>query len=166
MKRSKDPLTAACTSFLTPWAKDKGFKKVTNRMYVRDSGDTIQKFVVDANGFGGKKSTLFTLSSHLVYEEILGYWERAGFRLCGDGRWDMSTHEMADESMQHVINVLEQSELEKINAISSIDGYLDLYARYLPDHLETERKKYAAWQAGDKSLLKVAADNRAKLKLT
>lgn len=111
-------------------------------MYVRDSGGTIQKLVVDANGFAGKKSTLFILSSHLVYEEILGYWERAGFRLCGDGRWDMSTHELADESMQDVINVLEHSELEKIDEISSVDGYLDLYARYLPDHLQTAQKKW------------------------
>jgi hypothetical protein len=165
MKRSKDPLTAACTSFLTPWAKSKGFKKVTNRMYARDSGDTIQKLAADANGFGGKKSTLFTLSSHLVYEEILGYWERAGFRLCGDGRWDMSTHELADKSMQDVINVLEQSELEKIDEISSVDGYLNLYARYLPDHFQTARRKYDNWRAGDKTLLEIAADNRAKLKL-
>ncbi len=165
MKRSKDPLTAACTSYLTPWAKSKGFKKVTNRMYARDSGDTIQKLVVDANGFAGKKSTLFVLSSHLVYEEILGYWERAGFRLCGDGRWDMSTHELADASMQDVIDVLERSELEKIDQISSIDGYLDLFARHLPDYLQTARKTYDDWRAGDPTLLKVAAGNRAKLKL-
>lgn len=164
-RRSSDPLTAACTSFLTPWARKNGFKKVSNRMYARDSGDTVQRLMVDANGVGGQKSTLFILSSHLVYEEITGYWDKAGFRLCGDKRWDMSSHGIADESMQDVVKVLDESELAKIDAISTAEGYFDLFSRFMPEHLEEKSRMLKAWRSGDKALAKISETNRKKLKL-
>jgi len=164
-KRSKDPLTAACTSFLTPWAKLNGFRKTSSRTYTRERDGTIQQLVVDANGFGGRKRTLFTLFSKYVFDEGPGYWDKAGFRICGGKTWDMSTHAFADNAMQEVVVALDTSEYAKIDRLSSTAGMLELTREYRPDLVESESSQIEAWMAGDKELCESAESVREAMKI-
>ena len=163
MPRSKDPLTAAVTSYLWPYLKNLGFKKVSPRKYAREASDTIQQLWVDANGFGGKSQTLIILCVNPVYEGQTGYKDPCGFRICNDKTWDMSTHEKADRAMQKVVQALNETELEKLNAISSIEGILEsLKDFWRIEWYEKSKELAKRWSSNDPELMQKATENREK----
>jgi hypothetical protein len=166
MKRSIDPLTAATTTYLWPFLKSVGFKKLSPRKYAREINDTIQQLWVDANGFGGKRRTLFVLCVNAVYGNQSGYMDPCGFRICKSETWDMSTLESADNAMQEVVKALKETELERINSISSIEGIVTSLEGFWRTEWY-EQNKYLAerWRKKDPELLELAEKNRKEFKL-
>jgi hypothetical protein len=126
---------------------------------------TIQQLVVDANGFGGRTRTLFTLFSKYVFDDGPGYWDKAGFRICAGKTWDMSTHELADKAMKEVVFALESTECKKIDRLSSVAGMLDLTREHRPDLVESESSQIEAWRAGNKELCRTADSVRKTMKI-
>lgn len=166
MKRSKIPLTAAITSYLWPYLKEIGFVKVTPRKFAREKDGIVQQLWVDANGFGGCEDTLFILCSNLIFDKVGGYFDPCGFRICDEQSWDMSTHESADEAMKEIVKALKNTELQKLNQISTIDTFLSA----LDGYWRTEQVKEChdlvkLWYARDKEVLNMAQENRVRLKL-
>ena len=166
MKRSKDPLTAATTTYLWPFLKNLDFKKVSPRKYAREVNDTIQQLWVDANGFGGKQRTLFVLCVNVVYGNQSGYMDPCGFRICKSKTWDMSNHEKADKYMQEVVEALKETELDKMNSISSVEGIVtSLKGFWRTEWYEHNKNLAERWLKKDPELLGLAVKNRKELKL-
>ena len=166
MKRAKDPLTAATTSYLWPFIKNQGFTKVTSRRFAREQNDIIQQLIVDANGFNGKASTYIILYSTFVFSHIDGYNDLAGFRICEGKSWDMSTHDNADKNMMKVIDALEKTEIKKLEKSNTIDNLLNTIKPFWDKkRLKQYSSQVSKWYSQDKTLLDQALSNRQELKL-
>ena len=166
MKRSKDPLTASITSYLWPYLKSIGFVKVTPRKFAREKDGIVQQLWVDANGFAGREKTLFVLCSNFIFDVVDGYFDPCGFRICDGERWDMSTHEKADAAMQEGLTALQKTELQKLDNVSSIDGYLQALEGFWRTEWYVDCKELSdRWSQGDQELIDQAKSNRELLKL-
>jgi hypothetical protein len=166
MKRSKEPLTAAITSYLWPYLKTIGFVKVTPRKFAREKNDIVQQLWVDANGFGGRENTLFILCSNLIFDKVGGYFDPCGFRICDEKSWDMSTHEKADSAMQEVVEALKTTEFDKLEQVSTVESFLNALEGFWRTEWYQECNELARhWLAKDEKLIEQANFNRGELKL-
>ncbi|MDE3274335.1 hypothetical protein [Pseudoalteromonas sp. G4] len=102
--RSKDPLTAAITSFLWPFLKSEGFIKTSARTFSREINNIVYQVIVDANGFGGRSSTQIVYCARTVF-----HYKHKGYLLGGrlhEDSWDLSNHELADKHMLEITELL------------------------------------------------------------
>jgi lantibiotic modifying enzyme len=78
----------------------------------------------------------------------------------------MSTLESADNAMQEVVKALKETELERINSISSIEGIVTSLEGFWRTEWY-EQNKYLAerWRKKDPELLELAEKNRKEFKL-
>jgi len=104
--RSKDPLTAATTSFWAPLLKQHGFGKYTSRSFARVVNDSVFQYIaLQPSAFGGKDFSVNYASVLMTrLQEHVGSttFRRLPRGKSQDGWWSAKTHERADESMQDV----------------------------------------------------------------
>src|SRR5262245_2151387 len=103
MVRSKDPLTAATTSFWAPLLRGQSFRKYTRRSFGRVTNDCVFQYIdLQLSAFGGKMFTVNYASILItrLHEHVGSMtFRRLPHGLSLDGWWDARTHEEADESM-------------------------------------------------------------------
>jgi hypothetical protein len=103
MARSKDPLTAATTSFWAPLLREHGFRKYTSRSFGRVTNDCVFQYIdLQPSAFGGKMFTVNYASVLITrLHEYVGSmtFRRLPHELSLDGWWDARTHEEADEAI-------------------------------------------------------------------
>lgn len=166
MNRSKDPITAAARSHLWPYLEGIGFVQVTPRKYAREKADIIQQLWIDANGVGGKSRTIVILCCNFPFGSIDGYMDPHGFRICDEKRWNMSTHVRADAAMKEVVTALEESELDKLDGIStSADMLRALKGFWRKEWYEANIVLAKRWVEGDEAMREISRKNRAALNL-
>jgi hypothetical protein len=166
MATSKDPLAAAVTGVLWPYLKEHGFTRTTPRKFAREKNDVFHQLWVDANGVAGKKSTLVVLCANLPFGPVNGYMDPHGFRISNGRTWNTSTSEAADRAMHLIVETLQASELEKLNALSSVQALLDRLENFhRREWYETSSLNHQRWLAKDPEFMATVEQNRAQLKL-
>lgn len=166
MATSKDPLAAAVTGVLWPYLKEQGFSRATPRKFAREKNDVFHQLWVDANGVSGKRSTLVVLCANLPFGPVNGYMDPHGFRICNGRTWNTSTPEAAERAMHLIVEALKTSEIEKLNALSSVDallGRLENFQRR--EWYETYSSHHQRWLANDPEIMATVEQNRGQLKL-
>ena len=165
-KRSNDPVTAATTSYLWPYLKEKGFVKSTARNFAREINGFFQQIWIDANGFSGKSSVRVHYNVMPIAEENVSSYS------VGDGidSWDMSDHEKADISMQEIIEVIDKDLIPKMDSYSNFESYVYQFREYgcgIEEYKNEMLERMSRWVNDDfKSCEKdQASENRKKLKL-
>ncbi len=165
-KRSKDPVTAATTSFLWPYLKSKGFVKSTTRNFSKEVNGFFQQVWIDANGFSGKESVRVHYNVMPVADANVASYSVGD---CIDS-WDMSTYELADESMQDVVVLLGSELLPKMDSFSNYESYITQFIEYgsgNDEYKQSALSKMSRWKTSNfdaEELEKIDA-NRKKLKL-
>jgi hypothetical protein len=165
-RHMSDSLTRAVQTFLWPFLKSEGFRKLTARKFVRERSRVFQQLWVDANGIAGKKSTRIVLCASLPFGPAQGYLDPHGFLVSNGRSWPTNTEELADASMQQVVVVLNSNALGKLDEISSVEKMLSLLEKdprsgWHTTYTELHRR----WKEGDAEVLAVEASNRKALKL-
>ena len=165
-KRSKDPVTAATTSYLWPYLKEKGFVKSTARNFARENNGFFQQIWVDANGFSGKCSV------RLHYNVMPVAVESVSSYSVGDGidSWDMSDHEKADLSMKEIVEVIDKDLMQRMEAFSSYESYIDQFLGCSYGNEEYKKaflERMSRWMNDDFKCFEKdqIRENRKKLKL-
>lgn len=122
-KRSKDPLTAAITSYLWPFLKKEGFVKSTAKVFSRELNGFVHRIMIDANGHEGKSRTYIIYDAELINSEnISGYL--LGKRL-NDKTWNMSNHEQADKNMKEIVSLLKIEIFPWLDNLTKLKNYDD-----------------------------------------
>lgn len=166
-KRASDPIAAAGTRYLWPYLSRTGFGKVTQRKYARVRNDVVQQLWIDANGSGGKSRTRVILCVHFIFGDLDGYMDPHGFIICGGKSWNMSTSDSADHAMQLVVAALEQTEMKRLDELSSPEAMLRALAAFSrrADWHREYSTLWDRWQRTDADLLRKAERNRVALGL-
>jgi hypothetical protein len=107
MARSKDPLTAAMTTYWVPVLREYGFQKYTNRSFARITDDCVFQYIDVQSHSHGDKRFLINYACLLItrLHEHVGsdtFWRLNNEKAKSYGWWEANTHESADESMQVV----------------------------------------------------------------
>lgn len=161
-----DPLIQASSKTLWPFLQNEGFRKVTARKFAREKNGVFQQLWVDANGVAGKKSTYIVLCANLPFGPVNGYMDPHGFRIANGRSWSMMNSEVAEKSMQHVVEALRNSELQRLDEISSIDVMLALLENLAGRNwYSTYSQLHQKWKANDAEVVAVEKANRGALKL-
>ena len=166
MATSKDPLAAAVTGVLWPYLKEHGFTRSTPRKFAREKNGVFHQLWLDANGVSGKRRTLVVLCANLPFGPVDGYMDPHGFRISNGRTWNTSTPVAAETAMHGIVEALRASELEKLNALSSVEALLDqLENLHRREWFETYAPQYQRWLAKDPEVMATVEQNRAQLKL-
>lgn len=166
MATSKDPLATAVAGVLWPYLKEIGFTRVTQRKFAREKNDVFHQLWVDANGVSGKRSTLVILCANLPFGPVNGYMDPHGFRICNGRTWNTGTPEAAERAMHLIVEALQASEIEKLNALSSVEALLGrLENLHRREWYETCSSHYRRWLDKDPEMMATVEQNRAQLKL-
>jgi hypothetical protein len=162
---SRDPLTAAVSEVLWPYLKTIGFRKRTPRRFARERNETFQHVWVDANGWGGKTSTLIILCATFPFGAVNSYMDPHGFRICNDRRWDTSTHDSARLAMREIVDVLQATELDKLDQLVSPEVMLSKlqgpWSGWFPQTYALLKR----WRANDNEVVAMVGANRRALAL-
>ena len=165
-KRSKDPVTAATTSYLWPYLKEKGFVRSTARNFAKEVNGFFQQVWVDANGFSGKSSVRVHYNVMPVAEESVSSYS------VGDGldSWDMSNHEVADISMQEIVELLDKELIPKMDGLSEYRSYIFQFRECgfgSEEYKKNMLERMSRWKSDDFTLndKEQVSENRKKLKL-
>ena len=165
-KRSKDPITAATTSYLWPYLKEKGFVKSTARNFSKEVNGFFQQFWIDANGFNGRSSVRLHYSvMPIAKDNVLSY--SVGESLDG---WDMSDHDLADAAMQDIVSTIENELIPKMDEWSDYDSYIYQFREYgfgIEEYKADMLEKLSRWKDAkfEPDEINRIGDNRRKLKL-
>lgn len=146
--------------------KNEGFTKVTSRKFVRQKNDVFQQLWVDANGSGGQKRTCVVLCASLPFGPVNGYMDPHGFRIANGRAWNMTTPDSAADCMLQVVEALRSHELNKLDAISSVEKLLGLLEPLANRNWHsTYSVLHQKWLAKHPEALALERAHRAKLKL-
>ncbi len=173
MPRSKDPITAAVTRYLAPYLESESFVKVTNRGFAKEIDKFIIMLGIDASGTGGKKRARVNLWINLGFDgnDMNGCYDPALVTITRDTphgsswRWDMSSHDKADQAMAKIIEKLNSEYLEKIYSAANDSEYIKLLSKLDSGLAEEMTTLISRWQKGDPELAKQFDENKKKLKL-
>lgn len=166
MQQSKDPLTASISKLLWPYLKSEGFVKTSGRKFSREINGVIQQLWVDANGVSGKSSTLIVLCANFPFGSVNGYMDPHGFRICEGRRWNTSETEIAEKSMCSIVSILKESEIGRLNSISSVEIMLESLEKHTQRNwYATYSEMYERWRRNDPEVVAVYQENKKKLKL-
>lgn len=108
--RSRDPLTAATTTFLAPFLSEHGFKKMTGRLFGRVTNGSILQYIdLQLSAYGGKDFAVNYAS--LLITRLRDQTGSTTFRRLRrgkseDGWWSAKNHELADGSMLDICSKL------------------------------------------------------------
>jgi hypothetical protein len=124
--RSKDPLTAATTSFWAPLLREHGFRKYSRRSFGRVTNDCIFQYIdLQMSAFGGKNFAVNYASLLITrLQEHVGSttFRRLPRGKSHDGWWSAKTRESADESMQEICDQAKNIALPWFDSTSSALG--------------------------------------------
>jgi hypothetical protein len=141
--RSKDPLMAATTSILMPVVKPFGFQRNGSRKLVRICDDILHLINPWYSGWGGRDFYVECWAMPLVPPTDHIYLAR-GDRLLdhnGHSLWAGQTHELADSSMERIVEILQKQTLRFFASIETTESFLALLQqRPNPDHHEHFRR--------------------------
>lgn len=167
---SSKPLEDAAKAILWPYLQAAGFTKVSARKYAREKVGVFQQVWVDANGVSKAESTRIVLCATFPFASPNGYMDPHGF-IVGLGKHrNMSTSELADAGMHHVVFALDTSELKKLDELSGIEKMLAA----IKDLSQTPLQKqwhpmcialYDRWKSGEPEALRIVSESRRALKL-
>jgi hypothetical protein len=137
--RSKDPLLAATTSILLPAVKPLGFQRYGSRKLARICDDILHIIGPWYSGWGGRDFYVECCAMSLVppTDSIYLTW---GYRLrdemTGHASWPGQTHELADASMERVVQLMYKRVLPSYYAqLETTKAFLALLQkRPDPDH--------------------------------
>ena len=107
MKRSKDPLLAAITTYLKPVISEEGFKRISKQTFGRISNEVFQYFALGRSTWGSK-SIRVNYGSMLINckHEFIGGIDEVTIhplrRSKSTGLWSAVNHESADLAMQDI----------------------------------------------------------------
>jgi hypothetical protein len=124
--RSKDPLTAATTSFLAPLLREHGFCKYGRRSFGRVTNDCVFQYIdLQLSWFGGKDFAVNYASLLITrLQEDVGSttWRRLARGKAVDNWWSAKTHKRADESMREICDMTKKIALPWFDSTSSALG--------------------------------------------
>jgi hypothetical protein len=137
--RSKDPLLAATNSFLLPVVKPFGFQRRGTRMLVRICDDVLHIIDPWYSSFGGRDFYVTCCAMGLVPPTDFIYvsWgDRLRDEMTGYDSWPGQTHELADASMERVVQLMYKRVLPSFFArLETMQDFLALVEkRPDPDH--------------------------------
>ena len=161
-----DPLTHEVSKTLWPYLQSEGFRKLTSRKFVREKNGVFQQLWVDANGVSGSRSTYVILCASLPFGPVNGYMDPHGFRIGNARSWPMATPDAAANSMRQVVEALRSAELQRLDALSTIQRLLSLL-KDIPGRNwhATYSQLHEKWLAKDSAAVAVERANREALKL-
>lgn len=165
-KRSKDPITAAITSYLWPYLKEVEFTKSTARNFSKEKNGFFQQIWIDASGFSGRESVRLHFSvMPIAVNNIKGY-------SVGDSydSFDMSSHDRADSAMQEVIKLINNKFLLYLDNLSNYEAFIKEFSNYglgEESYKQDMLKKLEKWKCNNFSKLEISKikENRIQLKL-
>ena len=165
-RHMSDSLTQAVQTFLWPFLKSQGFRKLTARKFVRERSGVFHQLWVDANGIAGKKSTRIVLCANLPFGPTQGYLDPHGFLVSNGRTWPTNTEELAKTSMHQIVEALNSNALGKLDEISSVEKLLSLLENDPRSGWHTAYAElHRRWKERDADVLAVEASNRKALKL-
>jgi hypothetical protein len=137
--RSKDPLLAAANSFLLPALKPFGFQRKGTRMLVRICDDVMHVIDPWYSSYGSRKFHVECCAMALVPSTdfiYLTWGERLRDEMTGYTLWPGQTHELADASMERVVQLMYKQVLPSyFQRLERMEDFLALVAkRPDPDH--------------------------------
>ena len=108
MKRSKDPLLAAITTYLKPVMTEAGFKRLSRQSFARISNDILQHVSLGRSSWGSKLikvsyGSMITTYKHTFIGGIDGTIARLTSSPSAPSLWSARTHETADTAMQDIV---------------------------------------------------------------
>lgn len=161
-----DPLTSATATILWPYLRSEGFSIVTPRKFARERNHVFQQVWVDAGGIAGKKRTVVVLCASLPFGPISGYMDPHGFRISNGRSWNMANAEAASVSMRAVVEALSRAELQRLEAISTVEYLLSLLQN-VPGRAwhATYSALHGRWLANESEVVGIVQANRKALKL-
>jgi hypothetical protein len=137
--RSKDPLLAATASILLPVIKPLGFQRYGSRKLVRICDDILHLIGPWYSGWGGRNFYVECCVMPLVppTDSIYLTWgDRLLDEMTGHSSWPGQTHELADASMQRVVQLMYKQVLPSyFGRLETTESFLTLVQkRQDPDH--------------------------------
>ena len=128
-RRSKDPLTASATSLLLPALRPLGFKKKSARVIGRIRNEIFQLLDLQVSSFGSgdfcvnyASVALFCPREFLVLQPGSRLRNASGVEVW----WPARSHDMANASMQEVVQALQGQAIPFFEATGTVAGLLDL----------------------------------------
>ncbi len=137
--RSKDPLLAATTSILLPVVRPFGFRRYGSRKLARICDDILHIIGPWYSGWGGRDFYVECCALALVPPTdciYLSWGNRLRDEMTGYDSWPGQTHELADASMQRVVQLMYKRVLPSyFTQLETMDAFLELLQmRTGPDH--------------------------------
>jgi hypothetical protein len=137
--RSKDPLLAATTSILLPVVKPFGFQRYGSRKLVRICDDILHLIGPWYSIWGGRDFYIDCCAMPLVPPTdfiYLTWGDRLRDEMTGYDSWPGQTHELADASMQRVVQLMHKRVLPSyFEQLETTEAFLGLLQRRPdPDH--------------------------------
>jgi hypothetical protein len=137
--RSKDPLLAATTSILLPVVKPYGFQRYGSRKLVRICDDVLHLIGPWYSGWGGRVFYIDCCALGLTPPTdgiYLTWGDRLRDEMTGHDSWPGQTHELADASMERVVQLMYKRVLPSyFQRLETMEDFLALLEkRPDPDH--------------------------------
>jgi hypothetical protein len=136
MKRSKDPLTAATTTFLKPAVSGHGFVPFSKRCFVRLTNRILQFLDLQLSAYGSQDFAVnYFICPVFPPREFVGSTLAGRFPrgASGDGWWSAEDHGRADASMQDVVNKFDTFGLPLFERTSDMPGLANELSRISTD---------------------------------
>jgi hypothetical protein len=135
--RSKDPLLAATTSILLPAMKRFGFVHLRKRELARVRDDIVHYIMPWYSGYGGRNFYVDYGAMPLVPPTHFHYaacgsrvWDEVNRRYT----WEGQSHELADASMERVVESVQRKVLPFFTSIETTEGFLTEQSSNLDHH--------------------------------